>query len=253
MGIIIKSDVADLERQFEALKSRAFPIVLRRTLNDTAKEAMYIARKDVKRKMTLRNRYTQQSIQFHPIRSLATLKQGASTGSVEPYMAKQEFGGAKVKKSKVGVPIPTTTSSGESKSKRPRKRLPIDARKHGAMVTRRTKGRPGQPKNNRQAFVLKMIDAQKQGSGDQFFYHDFHNMNTKRKKRGIFMTSGGTATGRGVPRGMKKIRMVRDLTEKRVTNKPLKWLVPASRTALRKQPQFYAKALQYQLTRAARF
>lgn len=255
MLTINSKEIRDLERKFHALKTRAMPIVIKRTLNDTAAQAMREGKKGVRKDMVLRGeggRWTLQSIRFRRTRTNKINRMAAATGSTEPYLETQEFGGVKRKKSgSTGVVLPTTTSSGESKNKRPRKRLPKSSRSLEGIRLRRTPSHPGQPKNKRQAFVLKMIEAQRKG-GEQFFHQDFKGMGTKREKKGIFMTIGGSKSKRGIPKGMSHIRMVHDLTEPSVNIKPTKWLLPASRRAMRKQPEFYAKALKFQLRRAAR-
>ena len=246
-------DIKDLQNKLTILNMRSIPVAVKFTLNGTAREAMYEGKKGVKRSMTLRakNNFTRKSIQFRPIRKISK-NMYSETGSIANYLKTQEFGGKKKKKGKKGVVLPTTTSSGESKNKRPRKRLPMSTRKLEAIRLRRVRTRTGgRPKNNKQAFILKMIQAQKRG-GDQFFYHDFKGQGTKKGKRGIFMTSGGSKSKKGVPKGMKKLRMVFDMTQPNVKIPRNPWLLPASKRAMVKQPQMYKKALEFQVNRLAR-
>lgn len=223
-----------LEKDLSVMASRALPFATRQTLNDTAFQTQRIARTDVRNEMTLRNRFTEQSIQVErERRELNIRKQQATVGSTADYMEDQEFGAIKTKRGKNGVAIATAYSAGQE-GQQPRTRLPRRANKLASirLSKRRTRGA-----SKRQENFVKVKQAAE--SGQKYVF-----LNLRRGK-GIFRVLGGKRRPR--------IKMVHDLSRQSVVIPRNPWLTPAVAEASRMIPAFYADALRFQLRRLGLF
>lgn len=227
-------DIKRLEKDLKTFGARALPFATRKTLNDTAFAAQRIARADVRNELTLRNRFTEQSIRVtQERRELVIRRQQAIVGSIADYMEDQEFGATKTKGGKRGVAIPTSYSAGQQ-GQQPRTRLPRRANKLAniRLAKRRTRGA-----SKRQENFIKVKQAAE--SGQKYVFLDL------RRREGIFRVLGGKRRPR--------IKMVHDLTRKSVVIPRNPWLQPATAEASRMLPAFYADALRFQLRRLGLF
>lgn len=229
-------DVKQLESDLKTFARRAFPFATKATMNRAAFETQRRGRVNLREDMTLRNRYTEQSVRVEQTRTLIVRDQAAIVGSIADYLETQEFGGM-VRGRGDSQPIATSYSAGQGRGARPRTRLPRAANK---MRNIHLKNRRS-AKTRKQRVVFAMQDAV--NSGQKFVYLDLG------RRKGIFRITGGKkGTRRGWPTGAK-INMVWDLTRTAVRIPRRPWLLPATNATQRAMPQYYAEALRFQLRR----
>lgn len=234
MFAIENRDIKKLERDLETFAGEALPFATRKTLNDAAFQAQRIARADVQDSMTLRNRFTAQSIQVEQTRTLNMRRQASVVGSTAAYMEDQEFGSVKSKNGREGVPIATSYASGEGENAQPRTRLP---RKPNRMVNIQLQRRRKRGSSRKQQNLIAIKQAVE--TGRKFVYLDLS------RRKGIFRVTGG--------RRAPKIKMVHDLTRQAVVIPRNPWLRPAFDETKRMLPALYADALRFQLRRRGLF
>lgn len=223
-------DVKELERDLKTFHRKAFPFATKQTVNDAAFASQRIARADVRNELTLRNRFTEQSIQVEPTRTLQVRQQAATVGSIAEYMEDQEFGATKTKTGKEGVPIATSFSAGQSQNAQPRTRLP---RRANAMQAIQLSKRRNKAMSRRQRNLVAVKQAAE--SGRKFVFLDLV------RRKGLFKVTGGKRRPR--------IKMVWDMSRQSVVIPRKPWLAPAVAEAERMVPAFYADALRFQLRR----
>lgn len=231
MSINVKS-IQKLEDDLKEFNRKAYPFATRNTVNRSAFLTRERAKRDVKRDMIQRNKWTVNSIRHVQTRTLKVNDQEAIVGSLQEYMATQEFGGLK-KPAGEGVVLPTSASSGEGKAA-PRRRLPRPANKLRRI---RLSNRKASSPSRKQRNAIKVSQALKEGR--KFVYID-----TGRRK-GIFRLMGGKRNTRLV--------MMYDLTRKSVVVPRNPWLAPAVKKIERKIPDIYRESLQFQLRRLGIF
>ena len=86
-------DIRRLEGDLKAFAERALPFATKNTLNQAAFMAQREAREGVRKTMTMRNQFTERSIQVDQARTLNIRQQAAIVGFIADYMEVQEFGG----------------------------------------------------------------------------------------------------------------------------------------------------------------
>ena len=216
-------EIKKLERTLEQFRVKAIP-----SANVVAKNSLAFItaaeyRKNAQDKLTLRNKWTLRTI------GVNKAKFGTSgpsrVGSTADYMEKQEFGSQEVKTGKYGVAIPTSYSAGQAEGSKPRLKAPkkINRMESITLGNRRRKG-------NRKQANLQAIK-----SGEKFVFLDL------RKTQGIFRILG--------PKKRPKIKMIWDLSRKTVRNPANPMLKPAADLAVKRGPEEYLKALQFQVSR----
>lgn len=228
-----------LEKQLKTFKKRALPFATKETLNRAAFNAQKGYKREAQKDLTLRNKFTLQSIRVEQAKGLNVRQQISIVGSTAPYMEDQEFGGHKTRKSREGVSIATSYSAGQGDDTRPRTKLP---RKPNKLENIKLKTKKRTPKNNKQSLVFKVQDAVE--SGNRAIYHKFNN-----GTKGIFRVVGGRKKfKRGWPVGAK-IKMVWDMTRPsvRIPKEPM--LKPAHKKAASMLPRFYRDSLRFQIKR----
>lgn len=241
-------DFKDFENALGTFRHRALPFAHKSMLNETAFVARKVAQIRVRNSMTLRNRFTLQSIRVNQSKTLNIRRQFSTVGSTEEYMEDQEVGGVKVKRGRHGVPIPTSFSAGQAENSRPRLKLPRRPNRLSVLRLGRSRGRPsGQPKGRKQRLLFKVQDAV--SSGRRIFFHDLGG----GRGVGIFKVKGGRkGFKRGGPRGAK-LKMLYSLSKPAVTIPRRPWLKPAVDVARKRMPDLYVKALKFQLRRHGLF
>jgi len=232
------------ERDLKAFAHRAYPFATKETVNKSAFTAMRIAKMDIAQDLTLRNRFTVQSIRVEQTKTLDVRRQAAIVGSTADYMKDQEFGAIKAKRGKEGIPIATAYSAGQGMGKKPRTRLPRKANKLQNIRLKKLRT----PKNKKQALVLKVQEAV--NSGKRNIFHDFGG----RKKKGFFRVVGGKRNvKRGWP-GNARLKMLYDLSEQTVSIPRRPWLAPAvKKTQKNFMAGIYRESLIFQLKRQGLF
>ena len=220
-------DIRRLESDLQVFAARAFPFATKQTVNSGAFQAMKIARADLPKRMTLRNKFTARSVQVEQARTLNVRQQAAVVGSVADYLETQEFGGTE------RGPIATNYAAGQGRGARPRTRMVRKPNRIGAINLRGRNGRGGRSARNAAAV------RQAVGSGQKYVFMD------TGRARGIFRVTGGKRS--------PNVEMVWSMTHPTVRVPANPWLRPAVLESERMLPAFYADALRQQLRRRGLF
>lgn len=223
-------DIKEMERDLKTFAKDAFPFATRKTVNDAAFQTQKIARVDIQRDLTLRNRFTVQSVQVDQARTLQISQQEAIVGSIADYMEDQEFGAVKSKSGKEGVAIATSYSAGQGENARLRTRLP---RKPNKMANIQLQRRRKKGTSRKQQNLIAIKQAAE--TGRKYVFLDLG------RTKGIFKVTGG--------KRRPKIKMVHDMSRQSVVIPKNPWLKPAFDETTRMLPAFYADALRFQLRR----
>lgn len=227
-------DIKRFERQLKTFKKQAYPFATKATLNTSAFKSRGFAQDGIKRKMTLRNRFTLQSIRVEQARGLNVDKQRSFMGSIADYMADQEFGTTKIKKGKRGVPLPTSFAAGQGQDAQPRTRLPKRANKLQTIALRNRR-KKGSSRKQQNLIAIKQAAA----SSRKFVY--LHLDRTE----GIFKVVGGKRKPR--------IKMVYNLSHTAVRIPRTPWLSPAIAKTTPFMAGIYRDALLFQVRRHGLF
>ena len=233
---IIDKELEKLKDELLVVSKRALPYAVRGTLNGLAFHAQRQARRNIKKNMVNRNKYTQQSIRVEK----ATARTPYSiVGSIAGYMETQEFGGQKRKTGSEGVPIATPYSAGQGMSKRPRTRLPRRGNKLSDITIKKFKGRKYKTREQKNVHIVQ--NAVETGNREVFM--------ELKKRKGIFKVIGGApGTKRGWPKGTK-LKMLHDMTKATVRIPRNPWMKPAIERTEPWAPGIYKAAIRYQLKR----
>ena len=227
MPTIDTKNFKQLEKILKKYRKKALPFAQKNTLNTAAFDTMKNAKKVIKKKFINRNKWTINSVRVNKVRGLNTKTMKSSVGSLQEYMATQEFGGTKTKPA-----IQTSYSSGEGESAKPRKKLPRRANKLAniQLRNRRRKGKSARQKN-----FIAVREAAK--SGDKYVYLE----RLKRNKKGIFKVIGGKRRPR--------VKMVADLSRQSVKIKRRPWLQPSVKRTGKNMKSIYVDKLKEQVVR----
>lgn len=217
--------IEDLQRDLHHVRAKAVPHAMRNALNDEAFAARKAWQGNLKKKLTLRSRFTDRSVRVDKARGTNMRTMRSVVGSVADYLPEQEFGAAVPKSA-----IPTGVASGEGRipgSERRRLvrrpnlkrniRLP---RPIGGPGKRRVAATIAQAKRKKQRFVL-LEDG---------------------LRKGIFRVGGG--------KRKTKLSMVYDLSHRAITKKARPTLGPALEKVIRRAPAIHRRALKAQFRRA---
>lgn len=226
-------DLVKMENDLKHFARRAYPFASKNTINGAAFLAQKNAREDIKVSLTLRNKFTVQSIQVEQARTLNVSRQAAIVGSIAPYMEKQQFGGVKVSSGSEGTPIATGYSAGQE-GQQPRTKLP---RRPNTMQRIQLNKRKTQGKTRKQRNLVAVKTAAQ--SGNKYVFLDLG------RRKGIFRVLGGKRRPR--------IKMVWDLSRKSVVIPRNPWLTRAADKTRPEIPALYKKSLEFQLRRQGLF
>ncbi len=222
-------DIIRFERDLKLFKARALPFATKSTLNSAAFDAQRESRAKLRSEMTLRNKFTKQSVQVEQARTLNIDRQESTVGATVDYLERQEFGGTRTKRGSEGTPIPTSFSAGQGMRRQPRTRLPVDANRLANIQLKRRKRRGSRKQQN----LIAIKEAASSGRKHVFL--------ELQRTKGIFLVQSGKKRPR--------IRMVYDLTRSSVRIPRNPWLKPSVDITQRRMPAMYAKALRFQLQR----
>lgn len=233
----VKTDFKDIDQladDLKKMKRSAYPKATRNALNQAAFSAQRIARHDVSRSMTLRNKFTHRTIQVDKAKSLNPRNQMSVVGSTVDYMETQEFGGGKTRQGKIGISLPTSYASGEGETATPRKKVPRRPNQISniKLSTRRVRARTRKRRN-----IAKVREAR--SSSNRFVFLRL------RRSKGIFKVVGGKRN--------PKIKMIHNLskTDVRIPKNP--WLKPAMVKAQKLMPSFFRDSLKSEINKLSLF
>lgn len=216
--------IVGLEELKRALRPVGLGIAVKETLNEQARRTDRFAREEIQNRMTLRNRWTLNSIRVTPAkgspRQFDTLR--SEVGSIQPYLETQEMGGVRRSTKGGADPVPTGEATGEGAKTRLRRKLPVGRFKLRKI---KLKSRVGSSRKQRNAIAVKRAVA----DGTRIVY--LHSARTK----GIFRVRGGKKNPRLV--------MLYDLSERLHRIPKNAWLAPARVRTVTETQQIYQEKL----------
>ena len=232
-------ETKQLEKELGILRDRAFPFATKETLNRTAFIAQKRYKREIKKELVTRNKFTEQSIRVEQAKGLNIRNQMSIVGSVAHYLETVEFGGIKTPRGRTGVPIASSYSSGEGRGAQPRKRLP---RKPNKMRNIRLKHKKQKAKSKRQATLIKIKNAV--NTGNRTIYLDLPG-----RGEGIYKVVGGR---KGATKGAR-LEMLWGMSETSVVIPKQPLLKPAYDHAVRLMPRVYRDSLRFQIKKSMLF
>ena len=219
-----------LESDLILFRERALPFATKNTLDKMAFEGRSKWQGRISGSMVERNKFTRSSVRVEKAKGLNINTQESAVGSVAPYMATQEHGGAVANRGK-RKPLPTSASAGLAQTAKPRTKLPrASNRLRGRPIPKRP--RPGRTRGQRIAQAA--FNAIKHD--EQFIYFE----------GSIFRIRGRIVASRVV--GLR-MTMMHDLSERSYTVPASPTMGPAVREVPDLAPRFYRDALLFQLKR----
>jgi hypothetical protein len=218
------TEVHELGRVLQETRAKGIPHAARDTLNDLAFTGRTMWQDRMAQDMTLRNKFTQRSVQVDKARGTNMGTMQSVVGSRAPYMADQESGATKRTKGKHGVTIPTPRASGEARGTQPRKKT---VRSRNKLSSIQLKPRKGASKKQEVAIAIRQAKA----SGRNVAFLDLG------KRKGMFRISG------------RKLDMIWDMTRPAVAIPKNPTMHRTLRELDKKAPAIAGKALRRQLDR----
>ncbi len=221
------------ERDLKAYTKNAIVFANRNALNKGAKLAQRHIKQVLAKKLTLRNKFTINSIRVIKANQKAIRHQRAVVGSTSQYLPDVEFGGSIRSKGKQGVPVPSRSAAGEGRGSIRSKRLV----RLSSTRRRITLGKGRKGKGRKQRNVIAFRRAQK--SGRKFVYMD------TRKGPGLFKIMGGKRKPRA--------ELIWSLSRKTVPVKRRPWMAPTVKFVVARMPLIYRDELRTQVIRHGLF
>lgn len=224
-----KADTRELKR-FEKdlikLNKRGVPFAVRSYLNDLAFTSRSEWQGEARKSMTLRSRFTENSIRVDKAKGYNMMSMKSVVGSTADYMETQEEGDTERKRGSHGVPIPAAPAG-----KRGPARKRTSKRKQLAMIKVQTSQNQGSARGIRLQALFRIA---KGGGGYAF-------MKLRSGHAGIYH----------VRQGAKKllVRKVWDLTKASVKIPENPMMRPAVARTQGRSNEFWKKALKFQLDR----
>jgi hypothetical protein len=226
-------NIKRLQKDLKLFARKLYPRIQGATLNKAAFETREKYQRGARRKFTLRNKFTERSIQVDKVRGFNPRAQEATVGSTADYMLDQEFGKTLTKTGKKGVDIPTSVASGEGESARPRRKVVRRANRRGSIKLQRQRIKA---RSKNQYIVASIKMAAKRGGRNKFLYLPFD------RHPGIYKVTGGKKRSR--------IQLIHDFSKQSVVIQPRRPLKQAVDAVTPKVPGFFIKQARFQLKRA---
>ncbi len=113
MSTLTLRGIEPMVRELDAISRRYVPAAARETLNKLAFEGRAVWQDEMRKALTLRNRFTERRALVEPARTYRMSDMFARLGHTEPYMAWLEEGKPE-KASKRFRPVPTEVAAGQS-------------------------------------------------------------------------------------------------------------------------------------------
>lgn len=234
-------EIDSLQSHLERLKLSALPYATKQTLNDAAFRTRAFAAESTRKKMILRNTYSVRSIQVQRASGLDISRQVSETGSVISYMAEQEFGGTRYKKTRQGMGIPTSYSAGQGMHASPRTRPTTGRnRKKNLRLHSSRKGRKKRSLTAQQKLIVAVKSAVKHNEREVFL--------RVPGRKGMYRVEGGRMGKKGKTLATR-IKLIWSYQEQSTRTPKNPWLNPAFERTLPLIPYFYETALYFQIRR----
>ena len=162
--------IQQFERDLRRYAKEAMPFAVRDALNRAVFGSQAEIRQELKRRMVLRNKWTQGSIQVDTAKGVRVERFAAAVGSVEEYMAEQEEGFTR-RGRKHGVPIPTSYAVGQRGARPRTKTMGFNHRHRLKRIAIAKHGLKGG--DDKQRNVVSVLEAVK--SGNRFVFLRFNS------------------------------------------------------------------------------
>lgn len=237
------TEIIKLEKQLKTFGRLALPFAARNAVNDTGVILKKNSFEHVRKEMTLRNRWTQNSLKLFKAKSLTIDKQVARFGSLQDYMFDQEYGGTRTTRRSSSIPIPTGDATGESGNRGRLQKLAKGKNKLLNIQLLKTRGKRLKTRRQRNAATVAQAIRTKQ----KYVY-----METEKSK-GIFKIVSGGGGRKGSKQRKRenrsRVRLLWNMKHRRISVPPRPWLRPAIEEVLKIMPAVYVGAMQNQLDR----
>lgn len=233
-GVFVLAGVDEMQRQLETIAKRSVPFAARQTLNSLAFAGREAWQDEMRKSLTLRNRFTERRALVDTARSLRMSTMEARLGHTEEYMRLLEFGKPE-RAAKRFRAIPTEAAAGQGKGSLSGGRLKAVRPKNiithlGSLKLRGAKAR-SRKANNARAIRGAII------TGRRIALLDLG------RGAGIYRVMGG--------KRRPKIVKLYDLTRRRTPMPRIPTLQRAIDRARSKGPEIAFAALERQLARIA--
>jgi hypothetical protein len=229
------SAVQKLAADLGLFRAKALPYAARSSLNTIAFDARGEWVDQMRRRLTLRNTWTERSPRVVKASGSDLGRMQSQVGSPLEYLAKQEQGFTSQAQGKYGVTIPTPFAAGQAVSARQRTR-PVQRPNRLAAIhldPTKVRSRRGGAQARRQRNAATMAIAAKTGTR-----HVFLDLG---KRKGLFKIMGSKRL---------RPRLVWDLSKKTTTTAPRHMMGPALAALMPRMPGIYASAIVAELRRA---
>jgi hypothetical protein len=221
-----------LVEDLQMFRAKAIPHAVRNALTAMAFEARGEWSDEMRKKFTLRNRFTTSSPRVLPARGVHIPSMESRVGSPLEYLAKQEQGFEQRAKGKHGAPMPTPVAAGQTAGAQKRTRTVRKALTLGAIQLEQVKPRNAYGGRRQRNAVAIRLAAK---TGKRLVFLDLG------KTKGIFKITGTRRLS---------VREVWDLSRKTRTVPAHETLGPAVQRVRAMQPSIYASAIVAELRRA---
>jgi hypothetical protein len=228
-----KAPIEALENELDKFGERTFPHAVRDTLNITAFEASFEAKKFANHIFTMRNQYTTRSIRYERARGSSVNQMSSAVGSVQDYMREQEEGFTRTTRGKHGLAVPTGYAAGQDGARTRTKpirrsnwlqRLKIARSKRGAASVR-------------QEIVQAAQEAVSTGRRTVWL---------PLRHPGLYRIVGGRRGTRGWPRGAN-LKMLYSTEDRTLRTESHQWMEPSVRVIMTRQDEYWRRALLHQI------
>jgi len=222
------TDLKKLQKDLRFFAADIYPLITRDTLNHGAFETMFIARRLVSRRFTLRNKWTQRSILVEKATGTNVNKMQSKTGSTMDYMRDQELSGEKRTKGSGAVAIPQKdVRTGKSHARTIPKRNYIKS-------LRLVKGPFKRRFSSKKARVVAMMIVAKQKKLAMKMNDNIYTVDR-------ISTGGGKASG--------VLRRVYHVGKDSVRIPAMPWLMPSAMKGQKKMQPFFFKSTKFHMRR----
>ena len=238
----------ELESKLKGLTKRGVRAAQNATMRTAAFETMRESKETMGRKMILRNKFLQNSIQVQKGDLWAEVGSRFKSGRKpddESALRTQEFGGTrKPTKRANSVRITTTSATKEGENSKIRRKVAIGRARnvniHGAKRYPVTK-----PKSKKHRTWLMVRTAV--AEGNRFIYLRSH---TGKRKKGIYRVTGGSKRTAFKEQGENiKLELFHDMTDKKYRIPKNQWLKPSTEKITKNINTYYQEALRFQIKR----
>lgn len=217
-------DILEFIKDLRVFAKKQYPKINGIVLNQAAFKTRKLAQRTIRRRFTLRNKWTERSIQVQMVRGFNPRTQESRVGSRMDYMRDQETGTTIQKTGKHGVAIPTSTASGEGMKSKPRKRT---VRRANLRSSIQLKNRRIKARSKKQYIFLAIRQAAARAGRNKFLYLPFN------RHPGIYKITG--------KKRATKLRLVWDFSRPSIHLQRRPWLRPVTDRIERQLPDMYIK------------